>query len=360
MEMTTDRIYAIVEQHLPRFVPSESLVELEGGNLNHVWRLEGEERSLIIKFAPPHIAADPEQPLSSSRLAFEARALDLFKPEQPLHRLAESKIRPPALLYFEPELPLLVMEDAGALPGLDDWVNGREQNQQEGTLAATLGAFIGKLHKQTYQSTEIRSRFNNRPIQETRNDVQYRPAADYVAEILPDESERLRKRAESLGEKLLGPGRTLVMGDLWPPSVLVTDTGNLRIIDWEFAHYGRPLQDLGHFAAHCWMQAHAAGAETGTGSHARRWHRLWQSFWEAYRRSTGNLFPELIDRPERDEMSVHIGAEILMRTAGPFKSGYLYQEYGNDHPLIKDAVGKAVDISGTDPSEIWKMLPAIG
>lgn len=101
--------------------------------------------------------------------------------------------------------------------------------------------------------------------------------------------ESLASRMEAFGERLRTPGECLIMGDLWPRSVLVAQTcpadgnvggegppadgempdtvGNkspcsaspvLKIIDWEMCHWGRPAQDIAHFAAHVWMWWHQA------------------------------------------------------------------------------------------------------
>ena len=45
----------------------EQVEEIEEGILNHVWRVEGADRSCIVKYVPPHIADQPEIPLSQHR-----------------------------------------------------------------------------------------------------------------------------------------------------------------------------------------------------------------------------------------------------------------------------------------------------
>lgn len=350
MEFPIESIQSIVSERLPGFEPAGAPESLEGGNLNHVWRLKGEERSLIAKYAPPHIASNPEVELSSSRIEFEAKALELFGPGSPLCDLATQKIRPPRLLHFDPGISLLIMEDIGKLPGLDA---AMDTGMPFDDIGQILGRFIGRLHAATYQTERYREQFDNHDIQQTRYELQYLPAADYAREAGAGDLDAFRSSTAALGEKLLGPGCTLIMGDLWPPSLLVQD-GTLRIIDWEFAHYGRPLQDVGHFAAHCWMQAHAAS----TGEQERRWNELWLAFWNAYRISSGRLFAELFDKEEYQDMGIHIAAEIVMRAAGPFKEGYVYREYTLSHPLVREAVQSAVRIALGDFPESRKWFPA--
>jgi hypothetical protein len=125
------------------------------------------------------------------------------------------------------------------------------------------------------------------------------------------------------------------MGDLWPPSVLVRD-GDLRVIDWELAHYGRPLQDVAHFRAHCWMQAHRAPSP----DRAEAVETLEEAFLAAYRDALGPAADDLLPGIERAG-PIHAGAEILVRTVGRFQPGFLYDGLAPDHPAVQDAVTHA-------------------
>jgi 5-methylthioribose kinase len=326
-----DTIFEILSQQLPKFSPVGNLQPLQGGNLNHVWRLTGKKQSIIIKWAPPHIAANPEVPLSPKRLEFEAQALDLYADGGLLESLANEDIRPPKLLHFEQNQHLLVMEDLGESPSLANWIDSRAE---EG-LGKQLGHFIGQLHKITFEHNKLGQQFHNIDIQQTRQKVQYSPAADYLRQTgLRDvDFNLISKKTKALGQRLLEPGKCLVMGDLWPPSVLV-DNGKLRLIDWEFVHYGLPLQDVGHFAAHCWMQAHCT-------EHGQSFRLLWQQFWDAYRQALGDTWAKLFDEAELDAMATHVGAEILVRAAGPFQDGYVYEGLDVSEKPIQEAVEAA-------------------
>lgn len=348
MELKKGVIYELISSYLPGFEAESDLQKINGGNLNHVWRLEGKERSFIIKHAPPYIASNPDVPLSSERIHFEAKALSLFDTSGILNELASDSIRPPALEYYSKEHSLLIMEDVGELPELQSEINDTDSVVRMGE---TLGDFIGELHKRTFRSSELKDSFNNHDIQKTRNEVQYQPAADYAGEVNESKNDALKSRMQKLGKELMQPGRCLVMGDLWPPSILVK-RDKLRIIDWEFAHFGRPLQDTGHFAAHCWMQAHTSFSAT----QAQLWQKVWESFWQEYRRATGNIFPELFDHNEFSGMKIHIAAEILIRAVGPFKAGYVYNNFPSQHPKIKEAVKCAILTPDSKMTNIWNSL----
>ena len=173
-------------------------------------------------------------------------------------------------------------------------------------------------------------------MQETRLSVQYRAVADMLRVGGLDDADALGERAEALGEHLLSPGRCLTMGDLWPPSVLVGAEG-LRIIDWELAHYGRPLQDLAHWEAHLWMQKHRAPSEAVVDAI----EHLRTAFRAAYREAMGESYGELWDADERRAAAVHFGAEILVRAVGAFQDGYLYEGLAPGHPAVQEAVATA-------------------
>jgi 5-methylthioribose kinase len=330
-----DDVLPYVQERRPDFTPTGAPVRLPGGNLNVVWRVPGAERSLIVKYAPPYIAADPDTPLDPSRLVIEARCLKTLASEEALSEISCSAVRAPRLLDVNEEMPVLLMEDVGDVPSLDQWLQtadaGAASEQGRG-----LGRFIGRLHASTYDELAYAEAFDNRPMQETRLAVQYRGVADMLRAAGVHDAEALGARAESLGKALLEPGCCLTMGDLWPPSVLVTGDG-LRLIDWELAHYGRPLQDVAHWRAHLWMQRHRAP----TAAIAHAVESLWAAFLTAYRDALGDAKAALWTSRETREAAVHVGAEILVRAVGPFQNGYVYAGLDPNHPAVQEAVSEA-------------------
>jgi 5-methylthioribose kinase len=346
MNLSANEITTLIESELPHFDSKGAPQKLHGGNLNHVWRLRGKAKNLIVKIAPPYIAANPEVALNPIRIEFEARALQLFQEDGLLHSVATDDIRPPNILLFDGNKHLLAMEDMGELP---DLTVIRNDESRATKLGIRLGRFIGHVHKQTFKKSDIARDFNNSGIQQTRLEVQYEPAAEYAQKAGIEDVSVIKSQTVSLGQKLLNPGCCLIMGDLWPRSILV-NKGKLRIIDWEFAHWGRPLQDIGHLAAHCWMQAHTTVSKT----QKQTFKNLWINFWETYQATVDSIFSQLFDDDQFRDTTTHIGAEILIRTTGPFKNGYVYQSFDSSHPLIKQAVQKARNLIRSDDfSSLW-------
>jgi len=336
--MTDDEVHAHLRERLPDFDPVGPPERLEGGNLNVVWRVPGRPASVIVKYAPPYIAADPDVPLDPARLRVEARCLEALGPEGALAGVSTAAVRPPQLYDLDAERSVVVMEDLGTRPSLGAWLRTQDaQGDAAATVGRRLGTFLGRLHARTHERSGLAEAFDNRPMQETRLAVQYRGVADMLERGGVDDAEALGRRAEALGEFLLEPGRCLTMGDLWPPSVLVADA-ELRLIDWELAHYGRPLQDVAHWRAHLWMQHHRAPSPAAAEAAAA----VWTEFRAAYRDALGARFEALWPADERRAAAVHVGAEILVRAVGPFQGGYVYAGRPPDDPVVQDAVATAI------------------
>jgi 5-methylthioribose kinase len=149
---------------------------------------------------------------------------------------------------------------------------------------------------------------------------------------LPDADE-LGRKALALGEELQSPGVCLIHGGLWPPSILITGDG-LHIIDWELTHFGHPAQDVGHLSSHLWMHEHRAL----TPEAADRARATLRDLLSTYRLGLGSAFDEVFGARGVRQSTVHFGAEILMRTVGPFQQGYLYEGLAVNAPALREAV----------------------
>jgi Phosphotransferase enzyme family len=329
-------VAAHLDLRLPGFTPAGPPVPLSGGILNVVWRVPGSPRGVIVKHAPPHVAAKPEIPLDPGRLAFEARALEALGPRGRLAEVASGVVRAPRLLDFDAERSVLVMEDLGPLPHLGDWLGRTTRPGAPAERGETLGRFVASLHAASRGDAELAAAFDNRAVQRTRDEVQYRAIERLLREAGRADAPELGRRAVELGASFQEPGRCLIMGDLWPPSVLVAGDG-LRVIDWELAHYGNPAQDVGHLAAHLWMHAHRAADPAG----AERARLALDAFLRGYVAALGSRRDAVLAHGVLEASAVHFGAEVLVRTAGGFRGGYLYDAPGAER-AIAEAVAVAV------------------
>jgi len=228
---------------------------------------------------------------------------------------------------------VLLMEDVGPHPTLGPWLRTGGSPQAGARVGQRLGQFIGRLHGATFDDAAIADDFNNQPVQETRFAVQYEAVETMLETAGVSDAAALGARAIALGERLLVPGICLTMGDLWPPSVIVAEDG-LRVIDWELAHFGNPAQDVAHFTAHAWMQAHRAPEASVT----RAARRMLAAFLETYRSVVKARADQLLSARVCRDCAIHFGAEILVRVVGSFQEGYLYEGLTPEAPAVQEAV----------------------
>lgn len=290
-----------------RLGPAPRATPLAGGLVNHVFRLRGPGGTAILKHAGAAMAAAPDVALDPVRLGFEARALAQLEAAPP-----PGPVRAPRVLAHDPAGAVLLLEDCGDAPDLGAAL---AEDAVPADLGAALGRFLAGLHRGTADDPWLRESHANLAIQATRREVQYAAIAGILAAADHPDAAAAGARAVELGARWSAPGRCLVMGDLWPPSLLLSE-GGPRLIDWEFSHFGSPAQDLGHLAAHLWMHGHA-GARPRAG-------RLLAEVLASYRDALGSAADALVDPGVRADAAVHMGCEVLVRAAGPFRAGYVY------------------------------------
>ena len=329
-----------IANSLPHFRALDDPKPLSGGLLYFVWRIYGQPgskpTSLIAKWAAPFIASSPDVQLDPSRIRIEAKVLEAFGPEGPLNFLSSEKIRPPQLYKFVPSENLLFMEDVCQCPDLSDWIMNPHNESDLSRIGTCLGDFVGKMHRACYHRPDFSQMFDNATIQHTRLEVQYNNVGNYARKAHHPKNHQIGQVAISFGELLQKIGKVLIMGDLWLPSIFVSDN-KLRIIDWELAHFGRPSQDIGHLAAHLWMFMHRYRGQNPE-NNART---ILDGFLKGYRAALSKMFEQVFGLDGVRESAIHFGSEVLTRTVGNFQNGYLYEGLPWDHPLIQEAVACA-------------------
>jgi 5-methylthioribose kinase len=111
----------------------------------------------------------------------------------------------------------------------------------------------------------------------------------------------------------------------------------IRLIDWELTHFGRPAQDVAHLAAHLWMMSHRAAGQ----SQKRRIDKFRGAFIDDYFKNIARQQPQLMTEEDKRDFQIHFGAEILARTLGHFQKNYLYDGLSPQHPVIQEAAEEA-------------------
>jgi 5-methylthioribose kinase len=247
----------------------EVAAELAGeGNMNCVIRVRLADRSLILKQARPWVEKYPSIAAPVERAASEARFYRFATRDSLVGAMM------PSLLDFDEKSSLLVMEDLFAAEPLIDCYHGsRRFNQRQ---LNELAKYTSALHSLVVPANE-REGFRNTAMRRLNHehifDIPLRqdgalsnmleritPGLDSVADDLR-QNRKYCDIVRELGDRYLRQEESsLIHGDLFPGSLLETDSGELRVIDPEFCFCGDPEFDLGVFYAHLLLSEHGEDA----------------------------------------------------------------------------------------------------
>lgn len=283
--------------------PVDRIEPLSGGLVNQVFKVVCPDRVLVLKHAAPHLATNPEIELPISRMDVEVEALKLLRELELPHGVQW----PEVLVYDRVRSTFLMSFVQGR--GLAEILAEEDSVRVLKGHGRALGRWLGALHAKTSTSSrrnEFARRLDNTAIQEVRAEVQYRG----LAATLDDP--RFDEPAEWVASRLSRcAGECMILGDLWPASLLLNGD-SWGVIDLEFAHWGFPEQDLAHLLAHLRMWTLCSVNSTPI---------------EAFAAELTDAYFEVSSWQEENfkAANIHLGFEILARTVGPFKSGYLFE-----------------------------------
>lgn len=269
--------------------------EVGDGNLNLVFLVNGSVGGVCVKQSLPHIRAIESWHLTVERTYFEQA---YFRAVQPY---AGRFI--PAILYYEPHLYCIVMEQLTRhvvlRGGLIEGYRYPRVARDIAEFVACSTFFTSDLGQALEPKMDGVARFAaNHALLRITSDLvftdPYRvsslnrwtsPQLDAVAaEIRADAP--LRIAAARRGRQFLASAQALIHGDLHTGSVMVTPD-DTRVIDPEFAFYGPIGMDLGAFAGNLLMNYFAQPGHA-TATDAREEHAAWvlaqiPVFWTHFR-----------------------------------------------------------------------------
>ena len=233
--------------------------EIGDGNLNTIYRVSDAahpERSLVLKHAPPYIKIlGPDYPLSTERLTYESRALDVY------NRLVPGAV--PVQYSFDADMAVVAME---YLPNArvlrDELIAG----SVDIAISEQIGQFLAIVHSQTSvencdseTARYYKQQFANATMQSITADYVFTfPYTEHETNFctpgLAPDVQRLKadtdflRRVAHLKQVFLTAQQGVTHGDLHTGSVLVQG-GTAKVIDAEFAFYGPVGFDLGLYWA---------------------------------------------------------------------------------------------------------------
>jgi 5-methylthioribose kinase len=271
--------------------------EVGDGNLNLVFIVEGPAGSICVKQALPYVrAAGPSWPMPPERAFFEYSYYAAVAP------YAGQWI--PRLYHYDPERYCLVMERLSPHIILR---RGLIAGRRYPDLARSIGEFVARA---SFFTSDLAFPFErkmermalfaaNRPLVRITVDLVFTdpyctsarnrhtsPHLDGIVEEMRRDA-ALKVAAARFGQKFLTDTQALVHGDLHSGSVMVSEGGDHRVIDPEFAFYGPIGFDLGAFFGNLllsWYAQPGHAARTDDRAAYREWI-LEQAriFWESFR-----------------------------------------------------------------------------
>lgn len=277
--------------------------ELAGdGNINWVRRVQAADgRSWIVKQAREQLEKFPQYRADTRRILVEAAWI----------RQAATVDRDtccPIILDFDADRRVLVLEDLGRCPRLDDELL---TTRDLSAPLATIGGLLGRVHKSTQGVSSIHSTFRNVGMRDlhfahifelpfAENDFPLpQPVRDRARQIW--DHEPLRDQIETVHQQCRSAEDVLVHADPQPGNILLPTAG-AKLLDAEIAHIGCAALDPGILLAHIALSAIALKDEALLRTRTA-------ALWDSYQAGAQDMTIW--------EATVRIaGIEILRRTIG--------------------------------------------
>jgi 5-methylthioribose kinase len=221
----------------PRTMPLVA-VELTGGVSASVIAVTGAGIALVLKQALPRLRVSDVWEANVDRTESEVAALQL------LSELTPGAV--PAVLAHDPENHVVAME---LLPAAArNWQAEIGDGRVHSDLGTWAGRTLGIWHARTSMRPELTSRFDDF---ESFEQLRLAPFYETVMSRRPD----LAGAIQPYAVELRTVRRCLVDGDFAPKNMLVAPDGRSWVLDFEVAHTGNPVFDLGFFLSFVLLSA---------------------------------------------------------------------------------------------------------
>ncbi|MFF2374927.1 phosphotransferase enzyme family protein [Streptomyces xiamenensis] len=199
---------------------------ISGGNVAHVYSVRGPAGRVILKIRREHFARIPSLRADPALIGYERRLLELY------HRAAPRIF--PRVLAFHDHTHTMVLSDV--------FPDGRTYHQHLIERSATAGEMerLGRTLRRVHQATR-----DARPPQPQTLDPRF-PAYQQDFALRSPQHPAVDAACAEMASR---PDRQLVLGDLAPKNISITDA-HIGLCDLDNAHHSWPLYDLGYFAGH--------------------------------------------------------------------------------------------------------------
>jgi 5-methylthioribose kinase len=292
--------------------------ELGGGVSGMVLAVRAPGARVVVKQALPRLRVEDDWRAKLERTEIEAAALRLCD------RLTPGRV--PAVLDLDPDAHVVVME---LLP--DDARNWQAEialGRSHADAGEWAGETLGLWHSRTAGDASTAAGFaDHEPFEQLR----LSPFHEVVAERLPEAASLVLARLDQLRER-----RCLVDGDYAMKNMLIAP-GRRWKLDFEVAHYGNPVFDVGFFLSFAVLST-------------IRWpalepemRRVADAFLARYEEVAGR---ELLGGGEY--VTAHTGCLVLARTDGKSPAAFL------DPPSVVAARAAGLALLRTPERGLWQ------
>jgi 5-methylthioribose kinase len=294
--------------------------ELGGGVSGMVVAVRAPGTRVVVKQALPRLRVEDDWRSKLERTEIETAALRLCD------RLTSGRV--PAVLDQDPGSHVVVME---LLP--DDARNWQAEialGRAYVDAGAWAGETLGLWHSRTAGDPAVAAEFaDHEPFEQLR----LNPFYEIVAERLPEAAPLVLPRLAELRER-----RCLVDGDYAMKNMLIAPDRRWKL-DFEVAHYGNPIFDLGFFLSFVVLSAVRWPAlETELNA-------LADAFLGRYEEVAGG---ELLGG--HADITAHTGCLLLARTDGKSPAAFL------DAPSVAVARAAGLALLGTPERGLWQWI----
>ncbi|MBA4053592.1 MAG: aminoglycoside phosphotransferase [Marivirga sp.] len=239
--------------------PSAKILSVEKpgeGNMNFVARIKTESSSIIVKQSRPWVEKYPQLEAPVDRIFAETEFYKAITSDPFCKSFC------PEIIGFDPGNFLLALQDLGE--GTDCSFMYKRNSSIANDSIKDVIKFISRLHNASFSTTAkfpdntALKRLNHTHIFHYPFLMDNGFNLDNIQEGLQavslkyKDNAALKSRLEHLGDVYLRTGQTLIHGDFYPGSWLITANG-IKIIDPEFSYMGQPEFDLGVMMAHLKM-----------------------------------------------------------------------------------------------------------
>ncbi len=296
----------LAEHGLVRNQGEVTVRPLGGGVSNLVFLIEGPGVRWVAKQSLAKLRVQDDWRSDRERIFSEAEAIKMLRPLLPAQAdLGDARL--PEVIHIDRENYLFIMTAAPAASVV--WKEMLLCGQVELSVARDVGRLLGQLIQRSRDDPGLRSRFEDRQVfDQLRVDPYYRT----LARRQPD----VRSVVEELIADSFEVRTAIVHGDYSPKNIIVSERGELFLIDFEVVHWGDPAFDAGFLLNHLFLKA----------LHQPHFAPLYfsaaQEFWKAL---VSDFQPEAEGAFEVMTLR-HLGALMLARIDGKSPVEYIRDE----------------------------------